>query len=81
MKLLVCLCILLFVSISLAAPIDDDQWSQFKSQFGKVYNVTESERYVIFKKRVAYIDQHNGKDATYKMAINRFADWVSQWKF
>ena len=60
----------------LAAPVDDE-FEAFKTQFNKVYESDEDERYhkSIFLNTKAYIDQHNAdKSLTYTLGINEYAD-------
>jgi hypothetical protein len=51
-------------------------WNKFKSDFGKKYATAEEEasRQAIFHKNVAFINEHNARNAGYTLEVNAFAD-------
>merc|ERR1711966_506715 len=77
--------ILCLVSAAFSAPLGNsemtDMFSQFKTEFNKVYE-TETEllqRFEMFTKNVNIINDHNENKAAsagYTMAVNQFTDWT-----
>ncbi|XWS33570.1 hypothetical protein CRYUN_Cryun22dG0094700 [Craigia yunnanensis] len=62
---------------------DDEVMSLYKSwvvKHGKAYNGVgeEENRFEIFKDNLKFIDQHNSKNRTYKLGLNKFADLTNQ---
>jgi C1A family cysteine protease len=52
-----------------------DEFSKFVSTYGKSYDKVESvKRFAIFADNLDFIEAHNAKQSTYKMAVNEFAD-------
>ncbi|CEO95140.1 Peptidase C1A papain C-terminal domain-containing protein [Plasmodiophora brassicae] len=51
-------------------------WGEYKARQGKEYSAGSQElyRYRLWSKRVSYVNQHNAKNSTWKLAVNRFAD-------
>ncbi|XVF59365.1 hypothetical protein PTKIN_Ptkin07bG0269900 [Pterospermum kingtungense] len=62
---------------------DDEVMSLYKSwlvKHGKAYNGVgeEEKRFEIFKDNLRFIDEHNSKNTTYKLGLNKFADLTNQ---
>jgi C1A family cysteine protease len=59
----------------------DEAWETFKMEFSKTYNGDETERKEIFSANYAHIQEHNTRDAPYKLAVNLFSDLTeAEWK-
>ncbi len=57
-----------------------DKWDNFLEygvKYNKVYDTIDEikERYLIFHDNLAYIQEHNDGNHSYKLGVNQFADW------
>jgi len=54
-------------------------WSEFKNEFGKVYNAVdeENQRFEVFKANVDIIQATNAKNLSYTLGVNQFSDLTS----
>ena len=73
---LVALALCSLVVFAAAHPIDD--WTSFKTQYGKSYESTTEEdlRMQIWRDHSNFIIEHNKRNATFTMAMNQFGDLV-----
>nr|XP_023021655.1 crustapain-like [Leptinotarsa decemlineata] len=82
MKIFVLLCIAAFGMAEFLS--DDEEWSNFKSKFNKVYNTPEEEvrRFEIFKDNLNHVREHQKKydagEVTYSLGINDFSDLTTE---
>ncbi|XP_070504509.1 cathepsin L-like proteinase [Chironomus tepperi] len=63
----------------------EKKWNDYKLEHNKNYSETEdAERFEIFKKTLARIEEHNAKyekgETTYKMGLNHMSDWKDEEK-
>lgn len=55
----------------------DDPWEAYKTEYKLDFNGQEDiERRKIFEDNVKFINEHNAKESTFKLALNEYAHFV-----